>query len=238
MKKLFIITPVKDSIDSTVETMEAIVASELNMPHRYIVYNDNSTPENTARLHREAARLGVEVADLAELTDHPSPNYLFVLRRMQAMALAEDAGLAIVESDVTVRPHTLQGLWDGALAHPDCGIAASVTVDEEGRINYPYEYAKGWEGQTVDCRKHCSFCCSLLTTTLLRTFDFQHLDETKSWFDVTISHESRNAGLANYLFCNLPVRHRPHASRPWKQLKYKNPILYYWRKWTKGFDKI
>ena len=37
MKKLFIITPVKDSIDSTVETMEAIVASRLEMPHRYIV---------------------------------------------------------------------------------------------------------------------------------------------------------------------------------------------------------
>ena len=238
MKKLFIITPVKDSIDSTVETMEAIVASELNMPHRYIVYNDNSTPENTARLHSEAARLGVEVVDLAELTDHPSRNYLCVLRRMQAMALAEDAGLAIVESDVTVRPHTLQGLWDGALAHPDCGIAASVTVDDEGRINYPYEYARKMQGDVVDCRKHCSFCCSLLTPALLKAYDFGKLDASKNWFDVTISHESLAAGLHNYLFLSLPVLHRPHASRPWKQLKYKNPLLYYWRKWTKGFDKI
>ena len=238
MEKLFIITPVKDSIDSTVDTMEAVVASQLDMPHRYIIYNDRSTPENTRRLHLEAKRLGVEVVDLAELTDHPSPNYLFVLRRMQKLALEEEAGLAIVESDVTVRPDTLKGLWEGAQNHPDCGIAASVTVDEGGRINYPYEYAKGWEGQTVDCKKHCSFCCSLLTPALLRAFDFGLLDETKNWYDVTISHESRNAGLHNYLFCNLPVQHRPHASRPWKQLKYKNPILYYWRKWTKGFDKI
>jgi hypothetical protein len=34
------------------------------------------------------------------------------------------------------------------------------------------------------------------------------------------------------------VTHRPHASRPWKQLKYKNPLKYYWLKLTKGLDKI
>lgn len=238
MKKLLIITPVKDSIDSTVDTMEAIVAANLPMPHRYIVFNDNSTPENTARLHREAERLGVEVVDLSELTDHPSPNYLFVLRRMQQAALAEEAALAIVESDVTVRPDTLLGLWDGAAARPDCGIAASVTVDAAGSVNYPYDYARKWREDVVDCRRHCSFCCSLLTPALLKAFDFGRLDGTKNWFDVTISHESIAAGLHNYLFLSLPVLHRPHASRPWKQLKYKNPLLYYWRKWTKGFDKI
>ncbi|MBR6465174.1 MAG: glycosyltransferase family 2 protein, partial [Bacteroidales bacterium] len=27
-------------------------------------------------------------------------------------------------------------------------------------------------------------------------------------------------------------------SRPWKLLKYKNPIKYYWIKFTKGMDKI
>ena len=238
MKQLLIITPVKDSIDSTVGTMEAIVAARLDMPHRYVVFNDRSTPENTRRLHREAQRLGVEVVDLADLTDHPSPNYLFVLRHVQRQALADDAAIAIVESDVTVRPDTLQGLWDGAMAHPDCGIAASVTVDEDGRIKYPYDYARKMQGDVVDCRKHCSFCCSLLTPALLKAYDFGKLDASKNWFDVTISHESLAAGLHNYLFLSLPVLHRPHASRPWKQLKYKNPLLYYWRKWTKGFDKI
>ena len=82
MKQLLIITPVKDSIDSTVGTMEAIVAARLDMPHHYVVFNDRSTPENTRRLHCEAERLGVEVVDLADLTDHPSPNYLFVLRHV------------------------------------------------------------------------------------------------------------------------------------------------------------
>lgn len=119
----------------------------------------------------------------------------------------------------------------------DCGIAAAVTVDETEQVNYPYLYAKGWNG-VVDSRKHCSFCCSLLTPKLLAAFDFQQLDDTKNWFDVTISHESLAAKLHNYLFCHLTVLHRPHGSRPWKQLKYKNPLKYYWIKWTKGFDKI
>ncbi len=238
MQALHIITPVKDSIDSTLETMEAIVAAPIGLPHTYTLFNDNSTPENTQRLHAAAARLGVEVVDLATLTDHPSPNYLFVLRHCQRRALAADAGLLIVESDVTVRPDTIRQLCAGAVARPDCGIAAAVTVDDAGRINYPYLYAKGWEGSIVDCKKHCSFCCSLLTPSLLRAVDFERLDDTKNWFDVTISHESLAAGLHNYLFCNLPVRHRPHASRPWKQLKYTHPLKYYWIKWTKGFDKI
>lgn len=238
MQSLHIITPVKDSIDSTVETMEAIMHSSLSVPFTYTIYNDFSTQENTERLHHEAERLGVKVIDLADLTSHPSPNYLLVLRRCQKEALAADAGLLIVESDVTVKENTLQGLWDGAAERSDCGIAASVTIDREENINYPYGYAKKWKGQVVDCRKHCSFCCSLLTPQLLAKFDFEQLDETKSWYDVTISHESLACGLHNYLFCNLPVYHSPHASRPWKQLKYKNPLLYYWRKWTKGFDKI
>ena len=238
MQRLLIITPVKDSIESTIDTMKAIASSELTVPHSYIVYNDNSTPENTARLHEAAQHLGIPVTDVADLTEQPSPNYLLILRRCQQEALKQNAGLLIVESDVTVRPNTLQKLYEGALARPDCGIAAAVTVNEAGEINYPYLYARRWTGKNVDCRKHCSFCCSLLTPALLATFDFQLLDESKNWFDVTISHESLSAGLHNYLFCTLPVLHRPHGSRPWKQLKYENPLKYYWMKWTKGFDKI
>ena len=45
-------------------------------------------------------------------------------------------------------------------------------------------------------------------------------------------------GFHNYLFINLPVLHRPHGSRPWKKLKYTNPLKYYWLKYTKGLDKI
>lgn len=238
MKRLHVITPVKDSIDSTIDTIKAIMQSVYTVPMTYTVYNDFSTPENTRRLEQAAAELGFRLVNLADLTTHPSPNYLLVLQRAQAEALADDAGLLIVESDVVVHPDTLQDLFDGALERPDCGIAAAVTTDERGRVNYPYLYARRLGQRVAPTRKHCSFCCSLLTPALLRAFDFQTLDPTKNWFDVTISHQSRKLGFKNYLFGNLPVWHRPHASRPWKQLKYKNPLKYYWLKITKGLDKI
>lgn len=238
MKALHILTPVKDSIETTLETIRAVEASSLNMPHRYVVYNDFSTPENTLRLEEEARRGGFTLVNLSDLTTHPSPNYLLVLQTAQREALAEDAAICIVESDVTVQPHTLQQLWEGAKEQPDCGIAAAVTVDEAGQINYPYLYAQGRENQVFETRKHCSFCCSLLTPELLRRYDFGQLNAEKNWFDVTISHEANAQGLRNYLFTTLPVLHRPHQSRPWKQLKYKNPLKYYWLKFTKGLDKI
>lgn len=238
MKNLHIITPVKDSIDLTLETVRAVLASELELPHSYTIYNDFSTPENTRRLEEASREMGFRLVNLSDLTDHPSPNYLMVLQRERKLCLEEEAGLLIVESDVIVRPDTFQGLWQGAEERPDAGIVASVTVDEAGKINYPYLYAQGQENRVLDTRRHCSFCCSLLTPELFRRVDFDQLDQSKSWFDVTISHRSLETGLRNYLFTSLPVLHKPHGSRPWKQLKYKNPLLYYWRKFTKGFDKI
>lgn len=238
MKKLHIITPVKDSIDSTLETIRAIKGSRLSVPFTYTIYNDFSTPENTRRLEEAAQEYDFRLVNLSDLTDHPSPNYLLVLQTSQREAIEAEAGLLIVESDVTVKPDTLQSLYDGACQWKDCGIAAAVTTDEAGQINYPYLHARGRENQVYAEKKHCSFCCSLLTLDLLKAFDFRELDPTKNWFDVTISHESLKKGFSNYLFTTLPVLHRPHASRPWKQLKYKNPLKYYWLKYTKGLDKI
>ena len=238
MKKLHIATPVKDSIETSLETIRAVMASAIDVPHTYTVYNDFSTPENTERLKEEAEVLGFKLVNLADVTSHPSPNYLLVLRTAQREALAEDAAVCIVESDVTVRPDTMQRLFDGAARREGCGIAAAVTVDEAGEVNYPYLYAKDFRSPVEEVRKHCSFCCSLLTPALLKAFPFSSLDEAKNWYDVTISHESLRLGLRNYLFMELPVTHRPHQSRPWKQLKYKNPLKYYWLKYTKGLDKI
>ncbi len=238
MKCLYIITPVKDSIDFTFETIKAIKESEIKVPFTYTVYNDFSTPENTRRLEEASREMGFTLVNLADITDHPSPNYLLVLQKTQQEAIAADAGLLIVESDVVVKKNTLQDLYDGALSHEKCAIAAAVTVDEQGEINYPYLHAKGKENQVYAEKKHCSFCCSLLTPEFLRAFDFRNLDASKNWFDVTISHEALKLGFVNYLFTTLPVWHRPHGSRPWKQLKYKNPLKYYWLKYTKGLDKI
>ena len=238
MNRLHIITPVKDSIDFTLETAKAILASDLKVPFTYPLYNDFSTPENTRRLEQAAREMNFRLVNLADLTDHPSPNYLLVLKKTRHEAIEDDAGLLIVESDVVVRENTLQDLYDGAKERADCAIAAAVTVDEQGAVNYPYLHAKGQEGKVYPEKKHCSFCCSLLTPRFLRAFDFDELDASKNWFDVTISHEALKRGFRNYLFANLPVWHRPHGSRPWKQLKYTNPLKYYWLKFTKGLDKI
>ena len=50
MKNLHIITPVKDSIESTIQTIRALLSSSIGVPYTYTVYNDFSTPENTALL--------------------------------------------------------------------------------------------------------------------------------------------------------------------------------------------
>lgn len=214
------------------------MASRLNEPFTYTIYDDFSSDETARRLDEEALEQGFQVVHLSDVTDHPSPNYLLVLQTARSNALAADAHLCIVESDVTVQPDTLQALLDGARERTDCGIAAAVTVDEAGEVNYPYLHAKNLPKAAAPTDKHCSFCCSLLTPELLRRFDFSELNPNKNWYDVTISHEALARGLRNYLFTNLPVLHRPHQSRPWKQLKYKNPLLYYWKKFTKGLDKI
>ena len=105
--------PVKDSIESTEQALRALTASEIKEDYLVRVYNDNSTVENTQRLEALCRELGVEHILLSSLTDTPSPNYLFVLRREQHLCVAEQADLLIVESDVIVRPDTLQGLVSG-----------------------------------------------------------------------------------------------------------------------------
>lgn len=238
MKEIHIITPVKDSIDTTVDTVEAILTSQLNWPHSYTIYNDYSTPENTTRLKELAQDKKFNLINMSDITSTPSPNYRIILQEAQKKALAADAGLLIVESDVIVAPDTIQRLADSSLELPNCGILASVTVDDNGNINYPYLHAQGKENQVILTHKHCSFCCSLLMPSLLKAIDFEQLNPNKSWYDVHISHMSLKLGLKNYLFTNLPVIHHPHSSRPHKLLKYKNPLKYYWIKYTKGLDKI
>ena len=67
---------------------------------------------------------------------------------------------------------------------------------------------------------------------------FTNLDAQKTWYDIFISHKSTSMGFRNYLLTEAPVLHLPHSSRPWKKLKYTNPLKYYWQKYTKGLDKI
>ena len=69
MKCIHIITPVKDSIELTLQTVEAIMASGFQTPFTYTVYNDFSTEENTVRLKEASEKLGFELEKL-RIIDH------------------------------------------------------------------------------------------------------------------------------------------------------------------------
>ena len=223
--------PVKDSMTTAEEAIRAIADSG----YKLTVYDDYSSPENAAMLDTLHAERGIEVIHISEHTEHPSPNYRWVLIDAQRRCIEKGQHLVIIESDVMVQPDTIEQLCTAA--QKGVGMVAAITTDEAGKINFPYEYAKGIKDDG-DCKKRLSFCCTLLTNELLRVYDFAQLDPKKNWYDVTISHLSRQLGFENILQISNPVLHKPHSSRPWKQLKYTNPLLYYWRKLTQGRDKI
>ena len=234
---LHIIMPVKDSLEMTERAIRTIVQSG----HTPCIYDDNSLPENAKRLDAIAEELHIQVIHIADLTDHPSPNYRLVLQHSQERALADNKHLVIVESDVIVQDDTLNRLLEEV--KQSVGMVAAVTVDEDGIYNFPYHYLRNLRyrfmaKKTVATKKRFSFCCTLLTNELLQKADFQLLDPTKNWYDVTISHWSVRLGLHNLLMLDNSVLHFPHASRPWKRLKYTHPLRYYWRKFTQKLDKI
>ena len=78
MRKINIITPVKDSIGLTLETIKAIMESDITVPCSYTVYNDFSTEENTAILEKQSKELNFNLVNLSDITTNPSPNYLLV----------------------------------------------------------------------------------------------------------------------------------------------------------------
>jgi hypothetical protein len=235
--KLHIIMPVKDSLEMAERAIRAIVDSG----HTLCVYDDNSLKDNAKRLDELATETNIQVVHISDLTDHPSPNYRLVLQLAQKQALNDNRHLVIVESDVMIQPETLNRMVEEV--QPEVGMVAAVTVDENGEYNFPYHYLRRLRyrflaKKTIQTKKRFSFCCTLLTNELLRKADFQLLDPTKNWYDVTISHWSVALGLRNLLMLDNPVLHFPHASRPWKRLKYTNPLLYYWRKFTQHKDRI
>ena len=230
-KLVNIIMPVKDSLQTAEESIRAVVASGYTLT----VYDDYSSPENAARLDALHDELGIHVVHVSEHFNHPSPNYRWILIDAQRECIANGQHLLIVESDVIVGKTTISGMLQAVKSR--IGMIACVTTDENGVINFPYEYARKIKMDGV-CKKRLSFCCTLLTNELLRAYGFNQLDERKNWYDVFVSHQSQKMGFENILMMSNPVVHKPHSSRPWKRLKYTNPLLYYWRKLTQGRDKI
>ena len=226
-----IIIPIKDSLQIAERALRALKGQPVT------IWNDNSTIENTELLHSLAQELDFECIDVATLTNHPSPNYLLLLRMMRQRAITNNHHLIIVESDVIVTDSSIARMVDIAQQH-NIGMVAAVTHDDNGKVNFPYEYAQKYSIGAIETRKRLSFCCTLMTVEMLQLVDFDQLNPSKDWYDVTITRLSRENGLTNILLTDSPVRHYPHSSRPWKQLKYTNPFRYYWRKIFYAKDKI
>lgn len=236
MPEAIIIIPVKDSLNTTKLTLQALAKTEANV--EIYVFNDFSQPETKNYLDAAKDELGFEVIHIEDITSNPSPNYKLVLETAQKMALKKSCPLIIVESDVIVKPDTISSLLEITKNHHNPGMVGAITVNESGKYNFPYTFEKTKSSETINTSHSLSFCCTLITTDFLKKFDFTTLSSSKDWFDVFISRQSRKIGFNNYLAKGTEVLHLPHSSRPWKNLKYTNPILYYLKKFFLRRDKI
>ena len=237
MKNPILITPVKDSLRTTRETIISLRTSNRDIP--YFIFDDFSSKETRRWLDGHAEQYGYKVIGLEKHTKKSSPNYRTTLILAREMALENASHLAIVESDVFAGNETIFGLTQLADELTDAGLVGAVTVDAGGEINFPYTYATAIDKPAIFASaKSLSFCCTVISLQFLEKFDFNELPQNMDWFDVFISRKSRQLGFSNYVVKNLPVTHKPHSSRPWKHLKYKNPILYYLKKIIMQRDRI
>jgi len=230
MNKLHIITPVKDSLEMTLQTIAGIMNSEITVDFSYTVYNDFSTDANTEILEKKAVELGFNLVNLKQFTMHPSPNYLMILQRAQQSANFEDAHLLIIESDVIVEKNTIQQMVDSVKTLDKTGMIAAITTDVNGKVNFPYLYARKYASGIINTRKRLSFCCTLITQSFLAEYNFDALNPDRNWFDAFLSRKSIELGFNNYLQTSARVVHIQHSMYPWKHIKHSQPIKYYWKK--------
>ncbi|HAQ18861.1 MAG TPA: family 2 glycosyl transferase [Prolixibacteraceae bacterium] len=236
MYEALVITPVKDSLKTTTETIHSILNSDGKF--YFCIYNDFSNEETTAELKSLSAKYQFELINLSEITKTPSPNYRLILQLAQKKAISLGLPLIIVESDVEVKSNTLTELVHQSQKRMHCGMVAATTQDSDGKINFPYLNFRKSKETIIKTKHSLSFCCTLLSPALLNQYDFNELPTGKHWYDVSISRKSVSLGFNNYLLISHGVLHKPHSSRPWKQLKYSNPIRYYYQKLIKRQDRI
>ncbi|MBW7890929.1 MAG: glycosyltransferase [Chitinophagaceae bacterium] len=232
MRGAIIITPVKNSIDTAKKSIAAVRACAPE--NSYYVYNDNSDVPATETLERLSETLKFKLIHLSDITSKPSPNYDIVLREAQKKALEQDKHLIIVESDVVIRPETIPSLLEFANQKEKLAMVAAITVDESGEINYPFVPFKDVPEKIIPTRKIMSFSCTLITNEFMKNYSFADLDHSQDWFDTIISEDAIKMGFSNIILKDVSVIHYPHSSRPWKYLKYKNPLKYYFIKIFKG----
>ena len=125
MKDLLIITPVKDSIELTEQTIYSVKKSIGENQWDYIVYDDFSKEETSIRLDDLARKLDFDIIHLSDIIEMPSPNYRYILQDAQKKALLRNKHLVIIESDVVVNALTLKSLL--SQVSDGVGMVASVT---------------------------------------------------------------------------------------------------------------
>jgi hypothetical protein len=234
--EVLVITPVKDSLETSRKTIEAI--SKANGKFQYIIFNDYSALVTRDFLEKAQSEFNYSLIHLEEITKTPSPNYKLILQTARLKALSENKPLLIIESDVIIQQTTIEELLDLSTRLKNPGLIGAVTTDVSGNFNFPYSHVKKRVKPSQKTKHSISFCCTLITVELLKAYDFSLLPHDKDWYDIYISHQSRKAGFNNYLNTDIQVLHLPHSSRPWKQLKYTHPLKYYFYKLTKRRDRI
>ncbi len=236
MPEAIVITPVKDSPKTTAETIRSVCKASGNF--EYFVYDDFSNQETRKMLTEAKEKYGFNLIHLEDKTSTPSPNYKIVLQMARQEAIEKGIPLIIIESDVIIRAETIGQLLKLNYQLNSPGLIGAITTDKKGRYNFPYNYEKKKSKEIINTSHSLSFCCTLISLPCLRQFDFGELSNKKDWFDVTISKQAKKMGFRNYLAKSIEVIHQPHSSRPWKNLKYSNPILYYLKKIFNRRDRI
>jgi hypothetical protein len=236
MLDAIIITPVKDSLETTKQTIEAICNADGNFD--YYVFNDFSQAETKSYLIEAQKQHNFQLIHLEDITNTPSPNYKLVLQNAQKIAHDKKCALGIIESDVVIKKDTITNLVTILSTQKNPGVVGAITVDRANNYNFPYNFEKIKSKEIVNTTHSLSFCCTLLSSDFLSQFNFNELADNKDWFDVFISRQSKKLGFNNYLAKGVEVLHQPHSSRPWKNLKYKNPVLYYMKKVFLKRDRI
>src|SRR5690554_5106905 len=148
MAEVLVITPVKNSIATTLETALAISKSTVALTHK--IYNDFSEGETRELLEENASCIGYELIHLEDIINTPSPNYKVVLQMAQKEALERNLPLIIIESDVVVKKDTIEGLMRFYEAHQDAGLVGAITHDESGQVNFPYLKFKDIKSQVIN----------------------------------------------------------------------------------------
>jgi hypothetical protein len=236
MPEALVITPVKDSLKTTKQTIQSIYNASGDFI--YLIFNDYSGEETKQFLETNKTKFRYDLINIEDLTTNPSPNYKLVLQLAREKAVELNIPLVIIESDVIIKKDTITNLLEISKQDKQTGMVGAVTINEEGNYNFPYNYLGEKTSEVKKTHRSLSFCCTLLTCDLLNKFNFEKLSSKKDWFDIYISRQSKKLGFRNYLAKNNEVLHLPHSSRPWKQLKYTHPLKYYFFKYLKKRDRI